>query len=125
MLRILPTLGSGGTERQCLEVISFIHGQDVRTPAGHPLRIDLVTLYGPPTLHRLAVPDGVSCQHLNLPRSTAGIFRSAGPLRGMLGGYDCAHAMLWPAVWALARPGPLSRGSRRSTERRSGRIRRG
>jgi glycosyltransferase involved in cell wall biosynthesis len=104
VLRVLPTLGTGGTEKQCLEVLVELARQDgeAQKDEGRRVQVDLATLYGPPELHVLTPPPEIRVIHLNQPRSIQGLWAASRRLRQLSGDYACIHAMLWPAVWAVA-----------------------
>jgi len=107
VLRVLPTLGTGGTEKQCLEVVEELQRLSAsgELAKGRAIQIDLATVYAAPTAHQLPLPAGTALHQLNQPRSIAGLWHAGLALRPLMRQYDCIHAMLWPAVWAAALAG--------------------
>ncbi len=95
-------LGTGGTEKQCLEVLAFLRER------GDALgvRVDLATFGGPPLEHVLPMPEGVRWHRIEAPWTPRGIVDVVRRLRPLLGAYDVLHALLWRSVWIarLARP---------------------
>ncbi len=101
VLRILPTLATGGTEKQCMEILSEFSANSDK----YRSRIDVATLYGPAEIHVLKLPDGINRISLEKPCSNAGLAAAAKELKEIIPGYDCVHAMLWPSVWAVSMSG--------------------
>lgn len=101
VLRILPTLATGGTEKQCIEVLT----EYSENPDNYQCRIDLATIYGPSEIHILKEPSGINRIDIGKPCSNAGLAAAAKELKRILSEYDCVHAMLWPSVWAVSMSG--------------------
>ncbi len=102
VLRLMSHLGTGGTEKQCLEVLA--HLRDMGPDLG--VRVDLATYCAPPFHHVLSMPEGVTWHRLDRPWTPRGALAAARALRPLLARYDVLHALLWPSVWVarLARP---------------------
>lgn len=106
ILRVLPTLGTGGTEKQCLEIMAEVERLQQLDQTLVGLRIDLATIYKPQSEQQLPLRCSAQYHALNENRTTLGVLKAARKLARILQDYDVVHAMLWPAVYAvaLARP---------------------
>ncbi len=102
VLRLLSHLGTGGTEKQCVEVLA--HARRHARELG--VTIDFATYCTSPFEHVLAPPEGVPWHRLDRPWTVRGALAAARALRPLLAGYDVLHALLWPSVYVarLARP---------------------
>ncbi len=91
-------LGTGGTERQCLEVLARMHGD------ANELQMDvhLATFCGPPFHHVLPAPAGVVWHQLDRPWTPRGALAAARALRKVAADYDVVHGLLWPGIWVCA-----------------------
>ncbi|RMG98910.1 MAG: glycosyltransferase family 1 protein [Deltaproteobacteria bacterium] len=101
VLRLMSHLGTGGTEKQCLEVL-----EHAKTRDDLGVQIHLATYCTDPFVHVLDPPVGVRWHRLDRPWNVAGAVAAARALRPLLADYDVLHAMLWPSVYVarLARP---------------------
>ena len=98
VLRVLSHLGSGGTERQALEIAAAINEDPSQA-----VQIDVATFCGPPGHdHVLAPPPTCRWHRLEKPWSPTGMVTAARELAPLLSDYDCVHALLWPALWVVA-----------------------
>jgi glycosyltransferase involved in cell wall biosynthesis len=129
ILRVMPMLGSGGTEVQCVEVLREL----TRDSAGYGVQAELATIYRA-VVKAPRMPHGVPWHGLDQSRvAQSGMPGAIRLLSKLIPQYDLVHAMLWPAIWATAlarrgqaafiasihgsheRPGPL--GLKRAVDR--------
>lgn len=94
VLRVIGHLGSGGTERQCVEVLDALSARETELGC----TVDLVTFWARHHLHR---PSPRTRWHqIDQPLSARGAATTAFRLARLLRreDYDCVHALLWPAA---------------------------
>lgn len=99
ILRLISHLGSGGTERQCAELLGPLLEQG---PA-LGVEVELCTYWNKPHLH--AVPAELRWHRIDREASVVGLAKAEAQLAWCLrrGRFDVVHALLWPAA-ALALP---------------------
>ncbi len=98
VLRVISHLGSGGTERQCVEVLHEMWAH--RAELG--LEIELATYWNRGHLH--TPPPGMPWHRVDAPGSPYGALRATAALATLLrrNAYDCVHALLWPSAALVA-----------------------
>lgn len=99
VLRVMPHLASGGTERQCLDVLDEVR----RSYAATDVEIDLA-LIGDRNLETITAPSWLRVHPLYAGTGPLGLWRSARRLAQLVRyhDYDCVHALLWPAAYVVA-----------------------
>ncbi|TPV96464.1 MAG: glycosyltransferase family 4 protein [Myxococcales bacterium FL481] len=100
VLRVMPHLASGGTERQCLEILEEIAATYDRTA----VVVDLA-LIGDPRLETVPAPDGLTLRPLYAGTGPRGLWCSSRRLQSIASEYHCVHALLWPAAYVVALAG--------------------
>ncbi|MCC7477724.1 glycosyltransferase family 4 protein [bacterium] len=98
VLRVMPLLGSAGTEVQCVEVLDEL----ARPGADYGISPELAVMYRNP-VEGARRPAACPVHELGVKRRKhSGIVVAAHKLSGHIPNYDVVHALLWPAVWAVS-----------------------
>ena len=95
VLRVLPSLSTGGTERQCLEVCEQLLAQ----ADALGIAVELATCWDPID-DALRPPSGLRIHRLGGRFHELVLAEASLRLRGLIRRFDCVHALLWPAMAA-------------------------